>query len=382
MNITSYLKRIFLISVLAVVLIVFSFLVIIYVQNSRKIHIAFYNIPESVQQTLEMQIDSYFINNQNKRSPSYLTINSNESLATSEIKKASIIICYTGKNLANSQKQELPLSLFSNIPRTLRSASIKDGKAYFLPLLIDHFELAVNTKKYSKMEESTSLSDFLNKAEQISKETNKPSLYCAGASDSQLLQFVGALQEAITGKVPLDSSLNSVSEAISLLQELRFKGVVPNEWVNLSNKDIAYFMQQEKIPFALLPLSEHRNLSYNVSKNYKTFFIPANNNVKIRTFTAPTISAFIPTHADKKNTVLANALLAYLISRPEQAILSTKTGLAPADATANTPDIEADNVRYWIAASSSPYPGLDKTTCTNTEERNINAKLLRQHLNN
>ena len=85
-NITNTLKHIFLFSVLAVVLIVFFFLVIIHVQNSRKLYFAFYNIPESVQQTIETQINSYFIDNPSKRSPSFLTINSNESLATSEIK--------------------------------------------------------------------------------------------------------------------------------------------------------------------------------------------------------------------------------------------------------------------------------------------------------
>lgn len=378
----TILKKILISTFAIATLLILVFFILIGIENSKKVHIAFYAIPESIEQPLQTHIDSWFIKNSSKRKPAYHFFSAEQALGEIRLKNTSLIITYNGKNLDTAQKQELSPELYKNIPSSLCKASLKDSKPYFLPLLIDHFELLSHTQTSVKMESYTNLSfyDFLDIATDVSKKTNKPSIYIAAKSDSQLLQFVGALQEVLTGTPPKDSASHSVSEAINLLKEMQKDNIIHSTWYNLTEQDIVYYMSNEDAPFVFIPLSEHRKLSYNITKKYRSFFVASIKTNQSRTLTAPLISAFIPTKTSSKNKLIAESLLSYLITPPVQARLSTTTGLAPADANANTPDIEADDLRYWVAASSQPYPGLDKAAFVTLKEQKTAANILRNEL--
>ena len=94
-----------------------------------------------------------------------------------------------------------------------------------------------------------------------------------------------------------------------------------------------------------------------------------------RTFSAPIIMA-IPYSKNK----IAMDSIKKLATVEYQERLSIKTGLAPVQKNCAIPDRQADDVRYWVAASEVPFVGLSEAAFTDAKTRKMFADILRMYL--
>lgn len=81
--------------------------------------------------------------------------------------------------------------------------------------------------------------------------------------------------------------------------------------------------------------------------------------------------------AQKNNNCITD--LAAAISNSKQELLCKETGLAPVQKNSQVPDHQADDVRYWLAASlgpATPLAGyLPDTQCQNLVAELIKSKI-------
>ena len=121
-------------------------------------------------------------------------------------------------------------------------------------------------------------------------------------------------------------------------------------------------------------LSEHRTFERPVIAKYTSVYIPAETETSVRFFTSPVILG-ISLSKDK----IARAAIEKL-SNEFQSQLSFATGLAPVQANCSVPDVQADDVRYWVAASDEPLPALADWIFTTKGQKNAFAEALRNLL--
>ena len=63
-----------------------------------------------------------------------------------------------------------------------------------------------------------------------------------------------------------------------------------------------------------------------------------------------------------------------------QSQLSFSTGLAPVQANCPVPDVQSDDVRYWVAASNEPLPALADSLFASKSQKASFAEALRNFL--
>jgi hypothetical protein len=83
-----------------------------------------------------------------------------------------------------------------------------------------------------------------------------------------------------------------------------------------------------------------------------------------RSFSAPMICAI--SFGKKKSP---RSIVASLLTDEAQSSLCIASGLSPVNARAPAPDMEADDIRYWVASSDVPNAGLDKDAFLTPAER-------------
>jgi hypothetical protein len=72
----------------------------------------------------------------------------------------------------------------------------------------------------------------------------------------------------------------------------------------------------------------------------------------------------------------AESVLAELISVQAQETMSRSTGIAPVLAQCRTPDKQADDARFWIAATTCPLPGLsNEVYLTKSQKTALSAEI-------
>ena len=65
----------------------------------------------------------------------------------------------------------------------------------------------------------------------------------------------------------------------------------------------------------------------------------------------------------------AETLVSHLVQKEYQEDLSRASGLAPVLAQCRTPDKQADDARYWIAATTAPLAGLSSEVYLSKEQK-------------
>ena len=136
-------------------------------------------------------------------------------------------------------------------------------------------------------------------------------------------------------------------------------------------RDIKAFMNNNLCSASIMTLSEHRTFDRNIISQYSSTFLPATEKDINRAFSSPVIMAV----SLSKDKVARNAI--EKLANELQTSLSMKTGLAPVQANANVPDIQADDLRYWIAASSAPLPALSDALFTTKQQKAAFADAIR-----
>lgn len=341
-----------------------------FVLKQKTFTIAFYNTPESVQNAVTKATEEHFLAQSIKEGKKDSSVNlkiltlSTEQPIEKQLTsrpKPDLLICPAGLaadkavTLAQKNKAGVSLEHLSSLPSFVaESAYTKDQKAFALPLLIDHFELAVNRGN-----------------------NGNPELLLAGGNPQILVAFVGAIAESQFGQeaakqLILDcqelkaQDIPLIHEIAKILANAISQGHLPQQALNMNQEELSFYMEKSAPNHVFMPLSFHRLLPLEPLKKYDSRFLPSSNEAQ-RAFTAP-IYFGIPLSGKKRGNSTLEGLFAQLTSIEGQGFLSQETGLAPVHSSAPTPDIQADDVRYWVAATNPPLPALSHAAFSTSSE--------------
>ena len=132
------------------------------------------------------------------------------------------------------------------------------------------------------------------------------------------------------------------------IQRLIQKGIIDKSVLQFQKGSSVSLTENNSSAALILKLSDHRKINHSVIRNYKTIYCPSSPDNFKRKFAAPEI-ALLCLKKSKKNILLAQKLIQF-----GQTEISTNGGLSPVDKNSTPSDLQADDVRYWIAASSGP----------------------------
>lgn len=380
----SKLTKIVIISAAALVLILAGAFTALSIA-SYKPSVAFYNVPDNVRTVLFDELNSLPAGKKGKP-VKYEAIILDSSIplsAQKQVKKAKILFAamdFDVKEFALNNKKVCPsdAEILDGMPSTTRiTGLVKNEKLYAVPLLYDFYMFDIsrsvlNEKGASNPKLWEDMTAFWN----LTLDPEKAPFVVAGGDDEELLNFAGSMCEVLSGSKNLKSAeeklyqafktgdSSKVSECMRLLCEengelketaetiadLYKEKLLTQSLFSFSKKDTNFFIENKLCNTAYLKLSQHRTINNTAANGLISTYLPA----KVagdRTFEAPLYAA-IPL---SKNASVKTAM--NLLSSTHQATISYKTGLAPSNANCATPDIQADDVRFWIAASAGPeYP--------------------------
>ena len=397
----------------AFLLILFAALILIVSISSKKPVAAFYGISERNQkQIVSVLQTTHTRKNKNSLPFEIVTLDSSISLerALKKSKKPDLLFIEGGLNknyaekLSEKKSGGISVSLLNGMTSSIKQlVEEKKQKIYSVPLLIDNYELDVNLEKFysSNIKQLNVLSD-LEKLAKVTKSSTPSPIVFAGADDERLINFFGALIEAVSGSETLNSARTKISNKIAegkvsqndfydlltgltgsrgelndtfkILKNWQNQGLLPKNITSITTKDISAFLQADLSTAAFMTLSDHREIDRDIISNYSSVYYPALQQNVPRSFTSPVIFA-VPLSKDK-----VSQKAVYKLSDELQTKLSAATGLAPVQANCPVPDVQADNVRYWVAASGTPVTPLAQSLFVSKQQQNSFAEALRSLL--
>ena len=116
----------------------------------------------------------------------------------------------------------------------------------------------------------------------------------------------------------------------------------------LDQNEMYFYLENGLSVSAFLKLSEHRKIDHKIINKFSSIYFPSKTDRVSRKFAAPCICV-IPL---KNKAKITNQIEQLCNNR--QTELSTRTGLSPVQKNCSVADHQADDVRYWIAASDGP----------------------------
>lgn len=394
-------------------LILFAALILLVSISSKKPVAAFYGISERNQkQIVSVLQTTHTRKNKNSLPFEIVTLDSSISLerALKKSKKADLLFIEGGLNKDYAEKVSekksggISVSLLNGMTSSIKQlAEEKKQKIYSVPLLIDNYELDVNLEKFysSNIKQLNVLSD-LEKLAKVTKSSTPSPIVFAGADDERLINFFGALIEAVSGSETLNSARTKISNKIAegkvsqndfydlltgltgsrgelndtfkILKNWQNQGLLPKNITSITTKDISAFLQANLSTAAFMTLSDHREIERDIISNYSSVYYPSVQQNIPRNFSSPVIFA-VPLSKDK-----VSQKAVYKLSDELQTKLSAATGLAPVQANCPVPDVQADNVRYWVAASGTPVIPLAQSLFVSKQQQNSFAEALRSLL--
>lgn len=405
----SKLQKILIFGSTGLILIGAVLLIILYFASKKPI-IAFYRVPENVQNSvIEILNTEQTAKKEKKFDSLILDSTSPLSLQTKQIKKADLLISlndYDVQNFISEYKKinNLPADLLDNMPSaTISTIPVNENVCKYVPFLYDFYEIDINYPNFieSQISNINLWSDLINYSLVLKEKIKNPVLIC-GAEDETFINTFGMILETLYGYEELqkledslyqafkkDLSANSTNnEALSrTLDELTtgdtalnntmlaiikliYSGVLPRNYTDYVEKDNTYFMESNECTAVFTSLSIHRKIKYSILKNYKSIYSPSAYPTQERKFQAPQMTV----------AVLNKNMIDYAktLCETKQLDLCAKTGLAPVNKSCATPDIQSSDVRYWLAASSGPIMPLSASVPSENARKYL-AKFLREN---
>ena len=386
----------------AVFALCFTFLLL---RTKSSTSIAFYGIEENSQKSIQTCIEDWA--KENKIKVKFFTLENSKALKKQplSLKKADLLFTTGGAGVkaaknSSSKKAGFAPQLLNEMTTSMKtSAYLNDDGTLVkaLPVLAGNFELSIylNAFKNSGM---TSLSTWTDLEIFLKKEKRNIEypLIFAGADSTTLLDLLGALTEAFDGTGEykkaaelmvsysegklkaaevadqLCSSYNSpLYTSAKQISDWYKNGFLNRDCFNFTQKDINAFMNARLSYAVFMSLSDHRAVESNTIRNFSSIYLPSETEPGSRAFTAPLIYA-VPMEKNSRLTQLA----AFLSSVQGQEKLSRASGLAPVLSHCKTPDRQADDVRYWLAATNAPLAGLSREADLSKKQKDEIAKEL------
>ena len=301
-------------------------------------------------------------------------------------------------------------ALLSGYPSSLQKAvelSSGDG-VKVLPFLYDFYEIDINYPLYTKAGiDSVDVWEDLIVCAYKEKPLTPAPMLLPFATDAEFLNCVGMIAEALCGYEEYEkmieefriaseaeasveeseadfTSLHRVLETLTAedkilgstlgeIKSLLRSGIIPRNALTFSDEDVFFYMDNELSGVNFTKLSQHRKVSKQAANHLISVYCPSVEATPERKFSADCICV----SALKKNK---NALrFVGLLSDDWQNELATKTGLAPVQKNSLVPDHQADDVRFWLAASKGPVLPLARVFFT-PEQQQFAATYLRTAL--
>ncbi len=377
---------------------------IIAVSSSKKPIIAFYNVPDKNAAALQAALGDTF---------SYLLLSADRPLAweLEQQKNLDAVITPSGKALkdaqsAASKKIRLSPELLKDTTTSIKAVALteKTREIQSLPLLSSHLELAIQTQELKKsgVKALNSWNDFERFA-QAAKEKNNTHILFAGKESNTFLDILGALTESINSKQSYENAVQLIEiavdkaqsskknefdasklvqllagtpdaplyEAVRTINRWYKEGYLFSEVFSLDKTSVSALMENKIACAVIMSLEDHRAADRTIIEKYTSYKFPSNIPEYIRTFTAP---VYFITPLKNEKTMIAAA--EQLLTTETQEQLSRATGLAPVLARCRTPDRQADDARYWVAASNSPLAGLSREISLAHSQRELLASEL------
>lgn len=385
----SKLQIIFISGIAALLLLVAGAFTTIYAVTYKPT-IAFYNVPENISSLLQKEIQEMPLTENKKKKVvfNFIELNGAEPLSKQKaVKKASMIFAMQDMDInefARSNKKVVPmdLELASGMPTTTRENLIaKDKKLFVLPLLYDFYQIDVDRSAF----QATGLRgiDTWNDLVAFGKATYAPEMDYApflfpGGDNDELLNVIGSLTEALEGTEALKEAERKIYRAYktgkadrlaSVVEELSLPGMPFNAAVTeiadlikqeilhpstlaIKENDAIFYMENSLCNTAAIRLSTHRKIKNKAVNRYTSIYFPGKENNPDRTFSAPTICGILMSKKDYSKKIMK------YLSSSLQGQLGLKSSWAPVLANCPTADKQADDVRFWIAASQGPHMPL------------------------
>ncbi|HNY23050.1 MAG TPA: extracellular solute-binding protein [Treponemataceae bacterium] len=338
----------------------------------RKPVIAYYRLPANVRAALSALADDPAFSGKTKFG--IVVLDDTKGLAEQLAKKprVDVVFAYDGAAAAATAGKALVPSeqLRLLLAAAIRGAGTRFGVGYALPILLDHFEVAYDAKAFGKagFGEPRTLGDLIAGAQKTARPGVSP-IACAGGNDRDLLLLVGAVAEAKYGLPAHDKIVADLREkgtlksalanaelrgTLDTLVDWRKKGILHPEWYRMKDADLTAFLDKGCASVAFMPFSTHRTIPLKTISRFSSIPFPPAQPGSARALTAPVIVGLLPSYR-KPNAEAAEFL--YRLAREEgQTILSANTGLVPVNSIVPAQDIQANDVRFWVASSNGPRP--------------------------
>lgn len=391
-------------AMVAVIIVAFSILAAV----TYKPVAAFYGISEKNQEAIVSVLQRSVKTGKKSVPFKIVTLDDNLSLEKALKKsKADLLFVEKGLNCEYAQKKaekrHTGLSetvLDGMISHVVKAAPLSKGKVTAVPLLMDNYELIVNLEKYnaSSVDKLVTIEEAENLAK-ITKSSTPYRFVFASGDDKEFIDIFGAFVELTAGKEAYDSAVNKIrqniasgkssfnsyvelinelsmnggefSEAVALLSKWKQAEILPKNISNIQLRDIKSFAASNLCTMAVISLSDHRSFDRSIISQYGSTFIPSLKEGDKRSFCVPLIMG-LPL---SKNKTVQTAL--YKLADGLQSDLSFSTGLAPVQSKVAVPDVQADDVRFWVAASETPSVPLSSALFVTKQQRAVFAEALR-----
>ncbi|MBQ0040236.1 MAG: hypothetical protein KBS64_07415 [Treponema sp.] len=387
-------------------------------KSNRTIKVVFYNLPESHVGAITEILDRHDKLNEDF-SFVYIKLDQDRPL-DAQAKKTDIVFTYMGlaadKAVASLGEKNMELAAFDQsflAGTSMTSASlamekpgVKEGKPSQVPLLYDGYELLLSISSMSRaqMEMISSWNDLETFARK-SKDTCVSGFAFAGADADSLLGFITAMVEAFDGSEACDLVAKTISEHTGsmdgILEYLAKEGQPLNETMNrlarwkkegLLNTEVLSFDKDTLIEVAekyntavlIMPLSEHRRISSTMAKYYTTlpihtnetsFYFPSMRWMNTRALVSPVTAMISMTKDNAKKEAVKT-----LVLTDSQEYISRKSGIAPTLANCRITDMQADDIRFWIAATSKPVMPLGLSAFDDKAKKEEFAQAVRNYI--
>lgn len=303
-----------------------------------------------------------------------------DSLVDKKNRSPDIII----EPLSYSVRSDIVLDnvLYNTIPRSIARTGIINNKIVALPIFLDHIEITFRSDIYENhglvvKDRILSLKDMEDVLIQLVEPTFFP-LVMAGVTQTELLDVISVLTLSLGG-VNVYSNLvkllvsNETPESyinfdlgdgwnlgvvIDKLKYWKESGIIHPQWYTFDTKQVELYSERQITSTVIMRLSTHRSWPFHILRRWQSSPFPFNDPMNAGSaIIAPPTVAYIP----KKSRIFIKTelVLKDLMSKDFQEDVVKSLQLAPVHSSVDTLDREADDLRFWAAASAQVLLSLD-----------------------
>lgn len=387
----------------------------------HKTQVAFYGLNEVQVKAFEAELASVTDKNGKIVHYAFTVLDDSVPLAEQLSSRTDLLVSAAGASLDEAvasvpakkmDSYALEQTVLSGMYSSVAAFSMRNdkGRVLSLPLLVDPVEILLNAQTLSqtgmrKISSINMLGDYASK----SRGTVYFPVVFAGADARSFVDMTGALAESLSGSGAFDEAVKLVrseksrsaedlvkdlcagenapfNKAATLLSEWTRGRIIMNDVYNLEDKGLPALMRENMCAAVFTDLSSHRQFEFEALRHFVSVpdasgetlpFVPSERPLITRRLTAGVICA-VPLSKEKGTGYAVDRL----VSSGAQESLSRATGLGPVLADSAVPDRQADDARFWIAASDVPFVPFSRAAFTDGEFLDAFATALKIYIRN